>query len=196
MDLRCQVAPHKPGLLRVVCVQNPYQPSILGALSALLGKCKKRMSDTLNKYREKKQASAKQGRNRIIAIGVIVATLPFYCVGLVAYFLAPNNPLAAPTATPTATTVPTEATSTGGDQDPATATPTLTLIPTNTLVPTATQPLGVPITDTPRVTATLTATATPTLTATPAATNTPVDTATPVPTNTPEITSTPLPFSN
>jgi hypothetical protein len=150
------------------------------------------MSSYLDDYREKQELSASTRRNRIIAIGVIVATLPFYCVGVVAYVLAPTNPLNPPTPTPTVT-VTTAPTEDNVIQVTNTLRPTATLLPT--LVPTQPQ-LGIPATPVPLFTATTAPTNTPAFTATPVPTNTPVNTAVPTNTEVPPITDTPIPFSN
>lgn len=146
------------------------------------------MSDTQSRYKQQ-AANARRNRWRIIFMGILLATLPFYCVGTVAYFLAPVQP--DPTATPRpATETPADGvTVTAAATEPLAA--TVTDAPT--LRPTITQPFGVPATAVPRVTNTVPPTNTPPPSATPTdapPTNTPPPSATP----TTAITDTPLPF--
>lgn len=141
--------------------------------------------------RRKELAERGRRRNRIILSGIILATLPFYCAGIIAYVFAPGGAGSIPTSTPIPTT------QSAGDGQPV----VVTQIPTNTpfatltslpaLQATPTSPLGVPPTTRPLFTSTPTVTPVPTLTFTPQSTATPL-----LPTNTPvpEITNTPIPF--
>lgn len=144
---------------------------------------------TSDYLKQRELTESKRRRNRIIFGGIIIATLPFYCVGILLYVLAPPEAAAPPTNTPTQVI-----TQDGG----ATLRPTNTLRVTNTIVPTrfatATEGFGVPPTVVPPDTATPTITPSPTNTPTITLTPTDANTATHTPTHTPAITDTPLPF--
>ncbi len=151
-----------------------------------------RPQSTSDYLQQRNVADANRRRNRIIAGGVIAATMPFYCAGIILWVLAPTNPLAAPTATPLPSSTPT-------DLPAITQQATNTLIPTNTPLPSAippTQGFGVPATFTPQFTLTQTPTVTPTRTQTPTPTHTFTPTVTPTDTTTftPTVSPTPIPF--
>lgn len=125
--------------------------------------------------------AAKIRRNRIIAGGIIAATLPFYCAGLLLWAFAPND-VGGGGVVPPASTLPgivTRDTSGGGNDEP-------TLRPTQTLRPTITSLPGLPTTapglDLGFPTTVATAFRPPTSTTSPS--QTPLPTNTPIPTNT------------
>ena len=136
-------------------------------------------------------------RRRLTLFIIILATIPCYCIGLVAISLAPDN---SPTATPSPTfaataTVPSLTfspdpsifTQTPSNTPTVTPTPTDTNTPTYTPSVTATETVFVPPTDT----------ATNTMTFTPSPTWTPSSTPsrTPTPPNTPTATITSFPIT-
>ena len=147
------------------------------------------------RIQRKNKIEESRRRNRILLMGIILATLPFYCVGGILLLLAPNDPQ--PTAPPA---VLVTVTPYGGDavetlvrasDTPAPfATQTLVPTPTNQTLPT--QGLGVPATPIPARTATFTPI--PTLTYTPFVP--PTATFTPSLTPSPASTETPIPFES
>lgn len=154
------------------------------------------MGNYLQNQQKANRAEQQRNRARIIAIGIILATIPFYCVGGIAYFLAPNAPQIAPTSTLAPTQTATQGGSLPVSQTPIQQQPsaTFTLIPT--VLPSATGALGVPPTVPPLFTNTPTQTPTQAATQTPQPSPTPAATSTPQPSPTPAATSTPLPFSD
>lgn len=126
----------------------------------------------------------------LILIGIILLTVPCYCLGITAYFMAPGPVPTLPSQPVTVTILPTV------EGIEATFTPTLAPTATNTSgFPTVTLP-STPdqfVTETrlPTLTPTNTATATPTPTPTNTPTLTPTMTPTPSPTFSPTATSTP-----
>lgn len=134
-------------------------------------------------------------RRRLILLTIMLATIPCYCVGIIAISLAPDSsatatpsPTFANTATqpsPTLFVSPTLEiiTSTPTETPTITPTATFTLTPSVTPTITATPTDLQPPTDIPTNTPTSTPSSTPTRTSTP--TNTPTATATPTVTITP-----------
>lgn len=138
-------------------------------------------------------------RRRLVLLTIILATIPCYCVGVIAITLAPDSsatatpsPTFANTATqpsPTLFLSPTLEIITGTVTDTPTNTPTSTFTLTPSVTPTVTStPTDLmPPTDTPTNTATFTPSYTPTATYTPSRT--------PTSTNTPTVTITPFPVT-
>ncbi|MFZ4827465.1 MAG: hypothetical protein ACOYLB_08915 [Phototrophicaceae bacterium] len=146
------------------------------------------------RIQRKNKIEENRRRNRILLMGIILATLPFYCVGGILFFLAPNpQPTPPPTVLVTVTPYGGESVGTivrASDTPAPLATQTLVPTPTNQTLPT--QALGVPATPIPARTATFTPI--PTLTHTPFVP--PTATAAPSITPIPAATETSIPFES
>ncbi|MGD2050210.1 MAG: hypothetical protein PVH03_11960 [Chloroflexota bacterium] len=122
----------------------------------------------------------------LILIGIILLTVPCYCLGITAYFMAPGPVPTLPSQPVTVTILPTV------EGIETTFTPTLTPLATNTSgIPTVTLPSTPDQFVTETRLPTLTPTDTPTATPTNTPTLTPTMTPTPSPTTIPTATSTP-----
>jgi hypothetical protein len=147
------------------------------------------------------EASNRLARRRLILISIILATIPCYCLGVVAVMLAPDtSPVASPS--PTFASTATDAfplpsatlsivTGTITNTLTMTSSPTDTLTPSYTPSVTSTLTVFVSPTDTPSVTPSFTPSRTYKPSSTPTWTFTP--SRTPSPTNTPTVTITPFP---
>jgi hypothetical protein len=128
---------------------------------------------------------------RIVFFVIIVATMPFYCAGILLWGTAPapNRPTPSPQALATLPNAATRAPTFTPFGQGATIPPTFTSLPGFPTFSIATQP---PIVLPPPLLPTATPFIFPTLT--PAPTLTPFPTFTPLASNTPEPTNTPIPF--
>lgn len=130
--------------------------------------------------------STRQGRIRIILIAIILATIPFYCLGFI-IIITSENRLGEPTPTSNLDITPTLIKS--ATNTPPTlvyfSSPTITRTPTISLTPTVTRTYAIP----PTLTLTEVPTLTETLTPEPSVTNTetlnPTNTETMIPTDEP-----------
>ncbi|MDX1377431.1 MAG: hypothetical protein R3307_01180 [Anaerolineales bacterium] len=149
------------------------------------------------------EASDQLARRRLILLSIILATIPCYCLGVLAVMLAPDtSPTASPSPTfastatdafPPPTSTLSIVTGTMTDTPTITASPTDTQTPTYTPSVTSTETVLASPTDTPSVTPSFTPSHTFTPSFTPTRTSTP--SRTPSPTNTPTVTITPFPVT-